>query len=349
MHMKWFAFLAGLFLCALVFTVTASAESVLPCAFTRDLHLGISGVDVQCLQKYLNVTGILVSATGAGSPGNETVYFGARTKAAVAKWQAGEGISPTAGYFGSKSRARYAVRPLSPVTLPSPQTVVAPPSPLTETISPPSAAAVPNISYAVSVVSPAAGDIVRTGEKKEIRWTINPLPRADFTLNISLESLDGKRAFVITKSALAKSKSFLWDVPSLDTLPDRFVLVFRGNGIEARSNFFTIAAKDWIDLSNEQTRPKVIIPVKNTIWTHGTEYAIEWNGGGFSWGFDISVLLSDGSGVPTVIARNLPNTGIYWWRIPQDFPSGEYRIRASCTNCGVSDMYDDSDLFTITK
>jgi len=41
-------------------------------------------------------------------------YFGNLTKAAVAKWQADNGVTPSVGYFGAKSRAMYAT--LNPVT-----------------------------------------------------------------------------------------------------------------------------------------------------------------------------------------------------------------------------------------
>ncbi|HXF43951.1 MAG TPA: peptidoglycan-binding domain-containing protein, partial [Candidatus Paceibacterota bacterium] len=77
------------------------------CTFTRDLTVGSTGTDVQCLQRYLNAAGYQVAASGAGSPGNESTYFGNLTKAAVAKWQAAMGISPAAGYFGPISRAKY--------------------------------------------------------------------------------------------------------------------------------------------------------------------------------------------------------------------------------------------------
>ncbi len=77
------------------------------CTFTRDLFLGVTGEDVKCLQQYLNSAGHQLAATGAGSPGNETTYYGPRTKAAVAAWQAANGVSPAAGYFGPISRAKY--------------------------------------------------------------------------------------------------------------------------------------------------------------------------------------------------------------------------------------------------
>lgn len=66
-------------------------------SFTKDLTLGSRGADVTALQNMLISAGDLsASATG---------YFGALTKAALIKYQAAKGISPTSGYFGPKSRA----------------------------------------------------------------------------------------------------------------------------------------------------------------------------------------------------------------------------------------------------
>src|SRR3989344_843692 len=72
--------------------------------FTRNLETGMTGNDVKQLQIYLNAKGFKVSASGAGSPGNETTFFGAGTRAALAKLQAANGISPAVGYFGSLTR-----------------------------------------------------------------------------------------------------------------------------------------------------------------------------------------------------------------------------------------------------
>lgn len=77
-------------------------------SFTRDLTVGSTGSDVMDLQKWLNGQGYTVAATGAGSPGNESTYFGSLTKAALAKWQAANSVSPAAGYFGPISRAKVA-------------------------------------------------------------------------------------------------------------------------------------------------------------------------------------------------------------------------------------------------
>lgn len=78
------------------------------CSFTGDLTIGATGDAVKCLQQYLNAAGFKVAASGAGSPGSETTYFGSRTAAAVKAWQAANGVSPAAGYFGPISRAKYA-------------------------------------------------------------------------------------------------------------------------------------------------------------------------------------------------------------------------------------------------
>ncbi|MBI2446209.1 MAG: hypothetical protein HYV51_00075 [Parcubacteria group bacterium] len=78
------------------------------CTFTRSLYMGVSsGADVKCLQQYLNSTAYKVASTGAGSPGSETMFYGSLTKAAVAKWQAANNVSPAVGYFGPISQAKY--------------------------------------------------------------------------------------------------------------------------------------------------------------------------------------------------------------------------------------------------
>jgi len=82
-----------------------SGKSVATFLFSQDLSLGSTGQDVQELQRYLNQAGFTVAASGSGSLGNETSYFGPATQAALIKFQQAHGILPANGYFGSATRA----------------------------------------------------------------------------------------------------------------------------------------------------------------------------------------------------------------------------------------------------
>src|SRR3989338_6006244 len=90
---------------ALQAQIGASTGGSMSYTFTRDLTVGSTGDDVKALQQFLNSHGAQVSATGAGSPGNETNYFGQKTRTALAAYQASVGISPAIGYFGPITRA----------------------------------------------------------------------------------------------------------------------------------------------------------------------------------------------------------------------------------------------------
>lgn len=81
-------------------------------ALTRSLFAGVRGDDVLRLQKFLNANGFVVSQTGGGSPGNETTFYGAKTRSAVQAFQCAQnvvcsGTPGTTGYgvVGPKTRA----------------------------------------------------------------------------------------------------------------------------------------------------------------------------------------------------------------------------------------------------
>ena len=76
-------------------TVTTSTT------FTSDMTVGSTGAQVTALQQMLVANGHLVMPAGVSMG-----YFGSLTQAAVAKWQAANGVSPAAGYFGPISRAK---------------------------------------------------------------------------------------------------------------------------------------------------------------------------------------------------------------------------------------------------
>ncbi|HVM76640.1 MAG TPA: peptidoglycan-binding domain-containing protein [Candidatus Paceibacterota bacterium] len=72
--------------------------------FARNLAIGMAGYDVQNLQIYLNRHGYPVAAFGFGSSGNEVIYFGAKTQAALIMFQQAHGIRAT-GFFGPITRS----------------------------------------------------------------------------------------------------------------------------------------------------------------------------------------------------------------------------------------------------
>src|SRR3990167_8912936 len=84
---------------------TPSAPTPSSSSFTRDLDIGTMGEDVRALQQFLNAQGFMIAESGVGSPGNETDYFGSLTQAALGEFQAANGITPSVGYFGPKTRA----------------------------------------------------------------------------------------------------------------------------------------------------------------------------------------------------------------------------------------------------
>ena len=83
-----------------VVTTPASSSPIL-----RNLSLGMTGEDVRKLQKILNEYGYTVALSGAGSLGNETIYFGPATRSAVIKFQIARSITPAVGYVGPLTRS----------------------------------------------------------------------------------------------------------------------------------------------------------------------------------------------------------------------------------------------------
>lgn len=67
--------------------------------FTMNLMVGSKGADVTALQNWLIKQGMSIPAGATGT-------FGPQTKAALAAWQAANGVSPASGFFGPITRAK---------------------------------------------------------------------------------------------------------------------------------------------------------------------------------------------------------------------------------------------------
>ena len=92
-------------------TAVIAASSTYPYPLgLRDLTLGMSGNDVKALQHYLDLSAYPLAATGIGSLGSESSYFGTLTRNALAKWQKAHKVSPSVGYYGKLTRAAMGVK-----------------------------------------------------------------------------------------------------------------------------------------------------------------------------------------------------------------------------------------------
>ncbi|HRH31131.1 MAG TPA: SwmB domain-containing protein [Candidatus Paceibacterota bacterium] len=100
---------------------SADFSSKYPALFAemKNLKTGMKGLSILELQKYLNAHGFIVAKTGAGSPGKETNFYGAATRAAVTKFQEAHakeiltpvGLKKGTGIFGPSTKKYILLNP----------------------------------------------------------------------------------------------------------------------------------------------------------------------------------------------------------------------------------------------
>lgn len=139
--------------------------------FTADLKVGMYHPQVLELQKVLNRDPVTrISATGPGSPGQETSYFGQLTKQAVIRFQeknasrvlAPAGLSAGTGFVGAGTRAllnELEAAPAPQVSTPAPAPAIPAPSINTSstTSANPNAAQIGNFVAAVDALGKKQG------------------------------------------------------------------------------------------------------------------------------------------------------------------------------------------------
>lgn len=134
--------------------------------FTTPMKQGSSGTSVKYLQMMLNQDPeTMIASTGAGSPGNETTYFGALTTAAVKKFQVKYGIiNPGTGYVGTLTIAKLNSMLTAAPTMPTfPTEPTEPTTPSTPTVSGEEGSLTASLWS-----SPADETTVKGGEEKKI-------------------------------------------------------------------------------------------------------------------------------------------------------------------------------------
>ena len=127
--------------------VAVSTNSACPYVWSRNMGVGSRGEDVRRLQQFLNGDAqTRVAASGIGSSGSESTYYGPGTMKAVARFQdkyASEvltplGLSRGTGYFGMSTRAKAndlcQSSPSVVTTTPVPGTGIAPTLPVTSNV-----------------------------------------------------------------------------------------------------------------------------------------------------------------------------------------------------------------------
>ena len=141
--------------------------------FAVDLKLGDRGPSVRALQEALNKNPVTqVALSGAGSPGQETDFFGELTKQAVIRFQnlykddvlSPAGLVQGTGFVGARTRQKLTYISGVGQTIPSPAVITPTPSPTPISPAAPVAAPLKTGNFRIKILEKSYGDTRVEGE-----------------------------------------------------------------------------------------------------------------------------------------------------------------------------------------
>ena len=276
------------------FFLPAQAAEKAECVqLSKTLKLGMKSDEVKLLQIFLNSDPrTKIAESGTGSAGNESRYFGNKTKIAVQKFQelyrdevlTPAGLTRANGVFGALSRGKIAklcvqggmVTPIKSVATTTPKVVVpiAPKATTTTTTAsstkpsatlPPSALLTPTQENVAPFISAPKNYIVHQGELLTVYGGgFTPTNNTLFVGGVSYAGLvptRGGALEVLLPSTAATGKFTIKFSNQKGTSNDSFIVVATPNAVPPKINFLTPNAG----------------PIGTTVTIKGKNFSKTWN------------------------------------------------------------------------
>ena len=288
-------------------TTTGGSSAACGFTFTENHKMGDRGGEVMNIQKFLNTDpATQVAATGAGSPGNETSYFGPATKAAVKKFQAKYasdilapvGLTNPTGFWGPSSIAK--ANALSQASCSSTGTGSGTGSATAGTGVTVSAAAQPgnslapkgalNVPFTRFTLTAGASDVAVTGVKVKLQGLAN---RSNFTSVVLLD----ENGMQVGRTRVLQS-DYTATIGEAMTIP------------AGTSKTFTVAANIAATVNPGEVAAFAVVAVDTTATVNGTLPIV---GAQHTMNSTLTVAtltLANGANFPTITTKEIGSTGV---------------------------------------